>query len=67
MQICPPITWVFIKTTEELAPSEVDEWNEMERGGSLEEAEGRAVDGVARILGISLIWVRKRRGRGLRW
>jgi tRNA ligase len=46
------VVWMFINTTEELASSEVDECIEMELEDSLEEAVERAVDGVARILGI---------------
>ena len=43
---------MFINTTEELAPSEVDECIEMELEDSLEEAVERAVNGVVGILGI---------------
>ncbi|KAF9486118.1 hypothetical protein BDN70DRAFT_870217 [Pholiota conissans] len=46
------VIWMFITTTEELTPSEVDEVVEMDIEENLEAAVRRAVDACVRILGV---------------
>ncbi|KAJ7064971.1 RNA ligase-domain-containing protein [Mycena amicta] len=46
------VIWMFINTTEPLAPAEVDEIVDMSLEDDLETAVKRAVDGVVKILGL---------------
>jgi tRNA ligase len=48
------VVWMFINTTQELTPKEVDNVVEMELGESLEESVKRAVEGCVAVMGLEM-------------
>ncbi|KAF8804425.1 hypothetical protein BYT27DRAFT_7169897 [Phlegmacium glaucopus] len=48
------VIWMFINSTQELTPSEVDNVIEMELGESLEDAVRRAVQGCVSVMGLEM-------------
>ena len=48
------VVWMFINSSQELAPSEVDNIVEMELGESLEDSVKRAVEGCVAVMGLEM-------------